>query len=122
MIVACAPASFNTNDSETMITVDVLRLLASSLIALVAVTTVVWLLRRPSGRRHIATGCTLSLLGMSLPAAVMAFAPLPVTERIVGHASVPIPAAEPYRAVPPPDPERRGEIMVLRRTEAGQAG
>jgi len=112
MIVACAPVSINLNDSETTMSVDLVRLLASSLIALVATTTVVWLLRRPSGRRSIILGCTLSLACMSVPAMVMAFGPLPETESVIGRASAIIPPAEPYREVPPPS--RRGDVILLR--------
>lgn len=96
-----------------MISIDVMRLLATSTIAMIAVTTVVWLLRRPSGLRPLVVGCLLSTLCMAVPAAVMAFGPLSVTERVIGRASVSIPAAEPYREVPPPEPGRRGEMMML---------
>jgi len=111
MIVACAPASINLNDSWTMTGIDAVHLLACSLMALVAVTTIAWLLRRPSGRRSIAAGCTLSLVCMAVPAMVMAFAPLPATERVIGRASTVVPPAEPYREVPPPG--RRGDVIVL---------
>lgn len=103
------------NDSEAMISIDALRLLVCSLVALVAVTTAVWLLRRPSGRRSIMVGGMLSLVCTAVPAMVMAFGPAPETERVIGRASAVIPAAEPYREVPPPG--RRGDVIRLPEAE-----
>ncbi len=87
----------------TMHSVDAMRLLATSLIAMVAVTTAIWLLRRPDGIRRIVYGCLVSLTCMAVPAAVMAFGPMPSSERIIGHVSVVVPAADPYYEVPPPE-------------------
>ena len=95
-----------------MLSIDAIRLLALSLVLMVATTTVTWLLRSPSGIRRVVCGCMLSLGAMAAPAAVMALGPHVDAERIIGHVSAPIPAAQPYYDVPPPE-TARGEPMEM---------
>lgn len=97
----------------TMNSADATRLLAMSLIVLIGTTTVTWIVRRPAGLRRIASGCLVSLACMAVPAGVMAFGPTPSPERIIGHASVVIPAADRYYDVPPPESVRTDRLVEI---------